>query len=253
VVRTWFIGGAHRCGRPFLAWTGTEHGQVSRPGFVGRSGGMTTGLRIAVLTSRDLVRHGLQGMLRGLPIDVHFVDTIDGTYPADLIIVDATGTDDDSAESLEVVTDDETAPVIVLTSRPAALGFGSWEQPIHAYVTVSATSEELVEAVASALHASVVNRAARAVASPRTSNGLTAREVDVLTAIAAGKSNDEIADELHLGTNTVKTYIRTSYRKIGVQTRPRALLWALRHGLGADGVGTSKGDTDSTWEGLDPT
>ncbi|WP_323792636.1 response regulator transcription factor [Nocardioides sp.] len=62
---------------------------------------------------------------------------------------------------------------------------------------------------------------------------LTARECDIVELIVAGMSNKEIGDELSLSVNSVKTYIRTAYRKMGVQRRTQAMLWALEHGLGA--------------------
>jgi DNA-binding CsgD family transcriptional regulator len=34
-----------------------------------------------------------------------------------------------------------------------------------------------------------------------------------------------------LGINTIKSYIRTAYRKIGVTNRPQAVLWCLQHGF----------------------
>jgi DNA-binding NarL/FixJ family response regulator len=62
---------------------------------------------------------------------------------------------------------------------------------------------------------------------------LTARECDIVELIVAGMSNREIGDELSLSVNSVKTYIRTAYRKMGVQRRTQAMLWALEHGLGS--------------------
>jgi DNA-binding NarL/FixJ family response regulator len=61
--------------------------------------------------------------------------------------------------------------------------------------------------------------------------GLTPRELDVLSHIAAGLSNQEIADRLYLSINSVKTYIRYAYRKIGVERRPQAVVWGQRHGI----------------------
>ncbi|MDN5743617.1 MAG: LuxR C-terminal-related transcriptional regulator [Nocardioidaceae bacterium] len=60
---------------------------------------------------------------------------------------------------------------------------------------------------------------------------LTAREHDVLSGIVKGWSNQQIAEELFLSINSVKTYIRTAYRKIEVTSRTHALLWGVRHGL----------------------
>ncbi|WP_137292929.1 helix-turn-helix transcriptional regulator [Nocardioides dongxiaopingii] len=66
----------------------------------------------------------------------------------------------------------------------------------------------------------------------RVVDGLTAREVDILQMITEGLSNDEIARGLYLSINSVKTYIRTAYRKIGVTRRPQAVLWGVHHGFG---------------------
>ena len=63
--------------------------------------------------------------------------------------------------------------------------------------------------------------------------GLTARESQILTAIAQGLSNAEIADRDFVSINTVKTCIRSAYRKIGVCTRSQAVLWVLQHGFDA--------------------
>ena len=49
--------------------------------------------------------------------------------------------------------------------------------------------------------------------------------------VAAGLSNKEIAEQLYLSINSIKTYIRSAYRRIGAASRSEAVLWALRHGL----------------------
>jgi rod shape-determining protein MreB len=61
--------------------------------------------------------------------------------------------------------------------------------------------------------------------------GLTPRELMVISLIGAGLSNKEISARLFVSDNTVKTYIRTGYRKIEVQSRVHAALWAMEHGL----------------------
>jgi DNA-binding NarL/FixJ family response regulator len=61
--------------------------------------------------------------------------------------------------------------------------------------------------------------------------GLSRRESDVVSLIAQGRSNQEIADECFLSINSVKTYIRSAYRKIGIHHRGQAVAWALQHGF----------------------
>ncbi len=73
---------------------------------------------------------------------------------------------------------------------------------------------------------------------------LTPREIDIIALIVAGLSNREISDELVLSVNSVKTYIRTAYRKMGVARRTQAMRWALDHGITLDdGTDAARPDT----------
>jgi len=56
---------------------------------------------------------------------------------------------------------------------------------------------------------------------------LTKREKEILNLIASGRTNAEIADTLNVSPQTVKTHIRNLYRKIGVQGRLQAVLYAV--------------------------
>ncbi len=53
----------------------------------------------------------------------------------------------------------------------------------------------------------------------------------MLELICAGHSNMEIADMLYLSINSVKTYIRSAYRRIGVTRRSQAVLWGVHAGI----------------------
>jgi len=66
--------------------------------------------------------------------------------------------------------------------------------------------------------------------------GLGPREAQVLELIGQGLSNAEITALLNVTINTLKTYIRTGYRKIGVSSRTQAALWAAAR-TGAPGTG----------------
>jgi LuxR family transcriptional regulator, positive regulator of biofilm formation len=58
---------------------------------------------------------------------------------------------------------------------------------------------------------------------------LTFREKEILRKIADGKANKEIADELGISLNTVKTHVYKIYKKIEVGSRMQAAIWAGRH------------------------
>jgi DNA-binding CsgD family transcriptional regulator len=70
---------------------------------------------------------------------------------------------------------------------------------------------------------------------PGRSAGLTRRESEILCLISQGKSNAEVAATVFLSANSVKSHIRSTYRKIGVTRRTQAVLWGVAHGFGPDG------------------
>ena len=59
---------------------------------------------------------------------------------------------------------------------------------------------------------------------------LTAREEEVLVTVAAGRTNAEIADELHIGLSTVKTHLASLMTKIGARNRVEIAMWAHETG-----------------------
>jgi pimeloyl-ACP methyl ester carboxylesterase/DNA-binding CsgD family transcriptional regulator len=62
-------------------------------------------------------------------------------------------------------------------------------------------------------------------------NGLSRREREVLQLIAAGRSNQQIADELVISLNTVKRHVSNVFDKTGVASRAQAIVYARDHGL----------------------
>lgn len=102
---------------------------------------------------------------------------------------------------------------------------------------------ELAEAIQAAMQdtrwlvAGVLERLARhrsgAPAEPELSV-LTPREREVLDLLAQGKSYNTISDELGLARSTVRNYVAVIYGKLGVDTRPEAVVWARQRGLGGD-------------------
>ncbi|HUP87339.1 MAG TPA: response regulator transcription factor [Acidimicrobiales bacterium] len=62
-------------------------------------------------------------------------------------------------------------------------------------------------------------------------NGLTGREGEVLTLVAAGNTNREIADALLLSQKTVERHLSNVFTKLGVNTRTAAARFAFEHGL----------------------
>jgi DNA-binding NarL/FixJ family response regulator len=69
---------------------------------------------------------------------------------------------------------------------------------------------------------------------PGRSEGLTNRESEILALITQGRNNAEVAALTFLSKNSIKTYIRSAYRKIGVESRTQAVLWGIEHGFRPD-------------------
>jgi len=72
---------------------------------------------------------------------------------------------------------------------------------------------------------------------PLRSDGLSERESEILVLIAEGHTNVEIAAALHLSPNSIKTHIRSAYRKLGVERRAQAVKRVLD-------VGVARGPVD---------
>jgi DNA-binding NarL/FixJ family response regulator len=87
-------------------------------------------------------------------------------------------------------------------------------------------SADAVHALVDQAH--VLSRPVRNAPSPAL---LSAREIDVLRAIAHGASNKEAARELSLSPSTVRTHVENMFRKLGCSTRAAATLKAAALGL----------------------
>lgn len=66
---------------------------------------------------------------------------------------------------------------------------------------------------------------------PGRQHGLSAREAEVIALITRGLSNELITRRTYLSINSLKSYIRSAYRKMGVTSRSQAVLWGVEHGF----------------------
>jgi NarL family two-component system response regulator LiaR len=105
------------------------------------------------------------------------------------------------------------------------------------YLLKDAEPEELRTAIKAAAAGQVhlapkaAARLMREVRAPDNPQSLTEREIDVLRLIAGGKANKEIALDLTIGEQTVKTHVSNILMKLGVQSRTQAALYAAQIGL----------------------
>lgn len=66
---------------------------------------------------------------------------------------------------------------------------------------------------------------------PGQREGLSLREAEVISLITQGFTNWEIATRSYISMNSLKSYIRSAYRKMGVERRSQAVRWGIEHGM----------------------
>ena len=149
-------------------------------------------------------------------------------------------------------SDHDEISVLVRNQRARRVAVYTWnfdpeliksarKQGVHGYLSKALPARDLVSAL-EAIHAGdiVISDPPFRVHSigglnwPGRSEGLTDRESEILALITQGNSNAEVARLTYLSPNTVKSYIRTIYRKIGVTSRTQAVLWGVRRGFTPD-------------------
>lgn len=105
------------------------------------------------------------------------------------------------------------------------------------YLLKDTNGEELRKALKAAaagqvhLSAAAAKRLMREFKAPATHESLTAREAEVLHHLAYGLSNKEIAEQLTIGEETVKSHVSHVLAKLGARTRTQAALFAWQKGL----------------------
>ena len=194
-------------------------------------------IRVALSNDYEIALLGLAQMLARHPDKVKIVDlTTQSKMPheADVILYDTFGRLPDHDNKLRKIVTENAAKVVVYSwddyPEEAARRHGA-----AGYLHKGLGADELVAAIV-AIHeghqpADVQSGSQPVLTWPGDVLGLSERESEMLTFITRGLSNDEIARRAFLSINSVKTYIRTAYRKIGVQTRAQAVAWGYQNGF----------------------
>lgn len=200
-------------------------------------------IRVALSNDYHVVLAGVAAMLEPYAEQVQVVELTaerEVTEPVDLILFDTFGRMPGDDEKLEHLVADNAAKVVVYSwdAYPVATALA---HGAAGYVHKGLAPEQLVEAILAIHRGEYVESPASEASEddgmptwPGQEHGLSARESEILSFIARGVSNEEIARSAYLSINTVKTYIRTGYRKIGATSRAQAVRWALTHGFQPD-------------------
>ncbi len=204
-------------------------------------------IRLAIVDDYAVVIAGVAAFLADERIDV--VETgasLPVITDVDIVLYDTFGQIQGDGIDLEDLVRDSGAKVVIyswnvqpeLIERAIAGG-------ARGYLSKVLTGPEIVAALERIMNGEVVVLAGDNETSvdgagdwPGRAAGLSPREAEILALITQGLSNQEIADRAYLSINSVKTYIRSAYRKIGVNRRTQAVLWGMRNGFEPDTLRT---------------
>ena len=207
-------------------------------------------IRILIADDHPVVRKGLKALLNtepGLEVVGEAADgeqavTKASTLKPDVILMDLSMPRKDGVQAIsEIRQEVPGVKILVLTSFAedkriiAAIEAGAL-----GYLLKESSPHELVRAVCtvyrgdSSLHPTVAHKLIhslqRSSEGPQTES-LTVREIKVLRLIAEGLSNHDIAKKLFISEPTVRTHVSNILRKLHLDNRTQAALYALREGF----------------------
>ncbi|MFC8042024.1 response regulator [Nocardia sp. NPDC057353] len=208
-------------------------------------------LRVLVADDQEIVRTGLVLILDAQPGIEVVGSAADGDLAValarelrpDVCLFDIRMPGTDGIEATRRLAGPEVADplavVVITTFDLDEYVFAALRAGARGFLLKEAGPELLVQAVRAAAAGDALiapNITARLLATfaaagpeaapPQPLSPLTAREEDILAAVARGRTNAEICAELHIGLSTVKTHIASLMAKLGVRNRVEIAIWA---------------------------
>lgn len=216
-------------------------------------------IRVAVVDDQDLVRAGFVLLLRsadGVEVVGEASDGLEAialcrrTAP-DVVLMDVRMPHLDGLSATRTILGDPacagTRVVVLTTFDEDELVMEALRSGASGFLLKDTRPDQLLEAIdvvaggEALLHPRVTRRLIERLATmsvPRRApdDGLTDRERDVLTAVAQGLSNQEIAARLHLGYGTVKTHVSHLLTKLACRDRAQLVMYAYESGHAVPGA-----------------
>jgi DNA-binding NarL/FixJ family response regulator len=216
---------------------------------------MSDPVRVLVADDQGIVREGLMTLLRASPGIEPVADAADGAeavrlaarHRPDVILMDLRMPKLDGVEATRQVraAQPDTEVVVLTTHADETSILDALRAGARGYLTKDAGIQEIARAVhAAAAHQSLLDPVVQAKlleavgssptptrAAPPLPDELTPREAEVLSLIALGLSNGEIAARLVVSEATVKTHVNHVFAKTGARDRAQAVHYAYTHGL----------------------
>lgn len=206
-------------------------------------------VRLVVVDDHALFRAGLVSLLAQMPeLEVvgeagngrQAIEVIQRTRP-DIALIDVNMPEMGGVETVEALQKVENLRIVMLTiSKHDDDLFGAIAAGAHGYLLKNSEPEELRRAILlvadgkSVLSPEVTGRVLKAVSNARgmpSEIGLSKREMEVLDCLAVGKTSAQIASDLFITENTVKTHVRHILEKLEAANRAEAVSRAIQMGL----------------------
>src|SRR5262245_14956549 len=203
----------------------------------------SAGIRVLAVDDHQLLLEGIAAVIEGQP-DITLVGQANGGRDAvesfrrllpDVTLMDLRMPDMNGIDAIVAIRAEfPNARIIVLTTyagdahAAAALKAGA-----AGYLLKNLVRKELIETIR-IVHAGkrrIPPEIATEIAEHVADDVLTEREVEVLCAVAEGKSNKAIAAELDITEETVKTHMKSILPKLNAQDRTHAVMIALKRGI----------------------
>jgi NarL family two-component system response regulator LiaR len=213
----------------------------------------TETIQIYIVDDHAILREGLKALIATDPGMIVVGEAADGEEASshikelkpDVILLDLKLPNKGGLEVInETIRDNPQVRILVLTNfadddkvlatiQAGALG----------YLLKDTLPDELLKAIRdvsrgeSHLHPVIARKVIRQISKQETLNQkppatlLTARELEILTLVSQGLSNQEIADDLLISERTVRTHVSNILEKLHLASRTQALLYALREGF----------------------
>ena len=199
-------------------------------------------LTLAVVNDHELIVRGVAAMLVPFQDVIRVVELdvdLPVTRPVDIALYDTFTRTNLGSDDLDDLCENPHIGRVVLYTwlLTEELVASARRRGVHSALHKSLDAEALVEALIAVQERRIevipfVEEPSLASNSwPGRDQGLTARESEIIALVTNGLSNNEIAERTYLSINSVKSYIRTAYRTMGVTSRSRAVLWGIDHDM----------------------
>jgi DNA-binding NarL/FixJ family response regulator len=204
---------------------------------------MTDTIKILIVDDHNIVRQGLAALLKTVPGLTVAAEASDGEqavelfrrHKPDVTLMDLRLPKMNGVDAIAKIRDGTPgARIIVLTTFDGDEDiYRALQAGARGYLLKGMDLAELTEAIRT-VHAGrtrIPPRVAEKLAERMSGASLTARELEVLRLIVAGRSNRDIGTALFISEATVKTHVNSLLSKLGVEDRTQAATTALQRGI----------------------